>query len=98
MNIATSTANAPQAMPSEAFLSNIVFGALMTQALAVAVELGIADSLAEKPKSVLELAVVANAHERALYRVLRIRRSNESNFKVSKNLNNLKYQLKILRL
>ncbi len=39
---------AAQQMPPEAFLTNIAFGALMTQALAVAAEFGIADSLAEK--------------------------------------------------
>ena len=65
------TATATEQMPPEAFLTNIAFGALMTQALAVAAELGIADSLAEKQKSVAELAANTNTHERALYRVLR---------------------------
>jgi hypothetical protein len=60
-----------QQMPPEALLTNIAFGALMTQALAVAAELGIADSLAEKPKSVAQLASDTNTHERSLYRILR---------------------------
>ncbi len=70
-NNATAVAPAQAMMPPEAFLSNIVFGALMTQALAVAAELKIADLLAENPKSVAELARATDAHEGALYRVLR---------------------------
>ncbi len=66
----TATASA-QTMPPEAFLTNIAFGALMTQALAVAANLGIADLLAKKPQSITELAAETNTHERALYRVLR---------------------------
>jgi hypothetical protein len=63
-------------MPPEAFLTNIAFGALMTQALAVAAELKIADLLADNPKSVAELAVATATNENALYRVLRSLASN----------------------
>lgn len=71
MNTQNATAPTQQAMPPEAFLSNVAFGALMTQALAVAAELGIADLLAEKPQSIVELAAATGTHENALYRVLR---------------------------
>ena len=71
-NNAKATAPAAQPMmPPEAFLTNIAFGALMTQALAVAAELKIADFLAEKSTSIAELAAATNTHENALYRVLR---------------------------
>ena len=73
MNAQNNAAAAPAqtAMPPEAFLTNIAFGALMTQALAVAAELNIADMLAEKPQSVADLAAATETHEGALYRVLR---------------------------
>ena len=70
-NNVTATAPAHATMPPEAFLTNIAFGALMTQALAVVAELKIADSLAEKPQSVAELAATTGTHARALYRILR---------------------------
>lgn len=62
---------APAAMPPEAFLTNIAFGALMTQALYVAAKLGIADLLASGEKTVAELAAATEMNENALYRVLR---------------------------
>ncbi len=64
-------APAQTTLPPEALLTNIAFGALMTQALAIAAELGIADLLAKKPQSIHELAAATETHERALYRVLR---------------------------
>jgi hypothetical protein len=68
----TGTAAAlPQQLPPEAFLTQLAFGALLTQALYVAAKLGIADLLAKKPLSVAELASSTNTHEGALYRVLR---------------------------
>lgn len=70
-NNATATEKAPTAMPPEAFLTNIAFGALMTQALYVAAKLGIADLLAGDEKSVAELAAATEMNENALYRVLR---------------------------
>ncbi len=60
-----------QAMPPEAFLTEVAFGALMSQALYVAARLAIADLLAEKPQSVEQLAAATETHERSLYRVLR---------------------------
>ena len=58
-------------MPPEVFLTQMAFGALMTQALYVAAKLGIADLLASGPRPVSELAAETETHERALYRVLR---------------------------
>ncbi len=59
------------AAPPEVVLTQIAFGALMTQALAVTAELKIADLLAEKSRSIAELAAATSTNERALYRVLR---------------------------
>lgn len=62
---------AAQPIPPEAFLTQMAFGALMTQALYVVAKLGIADLLKDKPMAVAELAESTDTHERALYRVLR---------------------------
>ena len=64
-------AAAAQPLPPEAFLGQLAFGAMMTQALAVAAKLGVADLLAAKPRTVQELAAATKTHEHALYRVLR---------------------------
>ena len=61
----------PQAPPAEAVLTQMAFGALMTQALYVAAKLGVADLLAAGPRPVKELAAATETHGRALYRVLR---------------------------
>jgi hypothetical protein len=60
-----------QAPPPEAVLTQMAFGALLTQALYVAARLGVADLLASGPRPVAELAAETGAHERSLYRVLR---------------------------
>lgn len=60
-----------QSLPPEVFLTQMAFGALMTQALYVVAKLGIADLLADKPRTVAELAASTDTHERSLYRVLR---------------------------
>ena len=62
---------ARQPRPPEAFIIELAFGALMSQALHVAAKLGVADLLAAGPRPVSELAAAAGADERALYRVLR---------------------------
>jgi hypothetical protein len=59
------------AAPPEAVLTQIAFGAMMTQALYVAAKLGIADLLKDAPQPVSELAAATGTHERSLYRVLR---------------------------
>jgi hypothetical protein len=52
-------------------ITQLAFGALMSQALYVAAKLGVADLLAEKPQPVSALSKTTNTNERALYRVLR---------------------------
>ncbi len=65
-------AQTPQeAPPPEVILTQIAFGALLTQALYVAAKLGVADLLAAGPRPVAELAAATETHERSLYRVLR---------------------------
>lgn len=60
-----------QPVPPEVFLTQLAFGALMSQALYVAAKLGIADLLADEPQPVDKLAASTGTHERSLYRVLR---------------------------
>lgn len=60
-----------QAPPPEAVLTQMAFGALLTQALYVAARLGVADLLAAGPRKVAELAAETGTHERSLYRLLR---------------------------
>lgn len=67
---AVSTINEQQ-LPPDAYIVQLSFGALITQALAVSAKLGIADLLAEHPLTVKELAQKTETHERSLYRVLR---------------------------
>jgi hypothetical protein len=64
------TALSPE-MPPEAFLTNIAFGALMTQALYVAAKVGVADLLKDGAKTVGDLAAATETSEDALYRILR---------------------------
>ncbi|MDQ3805001.1 MAG: methyltransferase [Acidobacteriota bacterium] len=68
MNAQNNAAAAPSA---EFLLTQMAFGALMTQALYVVAKLGVADLLAKKPQPVSRLAAATEAHEQALYRVLR---------------------------
>jgi len=65
------TTQAAQPLPPEAFLTQMAFGAMMTQALYVAARLKVADLLAEKPQTISELAAATNTHERSLYRLMR---------------------------
>jgi hypothetical protein len=60
-----------QPLPPDAFLGQVAFGAMMSQALYVAAKLGVADLLAAGPQTIKELAAAARAHERSLYRLLR---------------------------
>ncbi len=68
---AAKASEAEQSVPPEAFLTQLALGALMSQAVCVAAKLGVADLLAEKPRTVAELAVATQTNARALYRVLR---------------------------
>jgi len=71
MNEQTNAAALTPEMPPEAFLTNIAFGALMTQALYVAAKIGVADLLKDGAKTVAELAAATETGEDALYRILR---------------------------
>jgi ubiquinone/menaquinone biosynthesis C-methylase UbiE len=68
---AAATATTEQAPAPQAFLTQIAFSHVVTQALYVAAKLGIADLIAAGPRPVSELAAETNTNERALYRVLR---------------------------
>ena len=68
---AAATATTEQSLPPQAFLTQIAFNHVVTQALYVAARLGIADLVAAGPRPVSELAAATNVNERALYRVLR---------------------------
>ena len=57
--------------PEQADMQHLMMGYRVTQLLYVAVKLGVADLLADGPKSAEELAEVAGAHADALYRALR---------------------------
>ena len=57
--------------PPEVVLTQIMLGSLAAQALYVPAKLGIADLLADGPKSVEELATATDTHAPSLYRVLR---------------------------
>lgn len=65
------SSEAPESAPPEVALTQIMFGALAAQALYVPAKLGIADLLADGPKSVEELATATDTHAPSLYRILR---------------------------
>jgi hypothetical protein len=69
---AAGDATAEQAAPPpEAIMTQMFFGAMLTQALYVAAKLSVADKLAAGPRAVSELAAETGTHERSLYRLLR---------------------------
>src|SRR5690349_9273832 len=61
---------AGEVSPSES-LRRMIGGFQLTQAIGVAAELGIADLLANGPRSSRELAQATGSYPRALYRLLR---------------------------
>jgi hypothetical protein len=67
----STSGDSEQTPPPEAILTQMAFGAMLTQALYVVAKLGIADLLASGERGVSELAVETKTHERSLYRVLR---------------------------
>lgn len=67
-NLTSATTQPP---PPAVFLTQLAFGAKMTQALYVAAKLGIADLLVHGPQPVGKLAAHTRTSERSLYRVLR---------------------------
>lgn len=63
--------SAPNEMPPEAVMMQMITGKFVTVMLYVVAELKIADLLADGPKSVAELATATGANERSIYRILR---------------------------
>ena len=61
----------PKELPPGFRLTEMVFASLASQGIYVAAKLGIADLLADGPKTVTELAQAAGADADALYRILR---------------------------
>src|SRR3954462_355298 len=68
---AAATATTEQVLPPQAFLTQMAFAHVVTQALYVAAKLGVADLVADGSRPVSELAAATSTNERALYRVLR---------------------------
>src|SRR3954451_18639660 len=60
-----------QVVAQQRQLQFLLSGSRVTQIIAVAARLGIADLLADGPKTADELAAATGAHAEALYRVLR---------------------------
>jgi hypothetical protein len=60
------------APPLDAILMQMLFGGLMQQSISVAAKLGIADLLADGPRTAADLAANTETHEPSLYRVLRM--------------------------
>lgn len=71
MTNTTSSAAAPQQLPPDAQLLQIVSGAFTSSAVYAAAKLGIADLLAEGPKTAEYIAVATSTDERSIYRLLR---------------------------
>jgi SAM-dependent methyltransferase len=65
------TTKEQEQVSTEQVLSQMLIGGWITQAIYVAAELGIADLLADGPRTSAELAERAGAHGDSLYRVLR---------------------------
>lgn len=59
-------------LPADAILMQMLFGGLVQQSISAAAKLGIADLIAQKPKSADELAAETGTHAASLYRVLRL--------------------------
>ena len=67
----TSAAPAPETIPPDAQLMQLVSGAFVSAAIYAAAKLGIADLLADGPKTAAKLAEETEMDERSLYRLLR---------------------------
>lgn len=62
----------PQEMPPQAKIFDIITGFWLSRMICETARLGLADLVKDGPKSVAELAVATGAHERSLYRVMRV--------------------------
>ena len=70
-NTGSSLAAAPHALPADAQLMQLLSGAFVSSAVYAAAKLGIADLLADGPKTAAALASKTGMDERSLYRLLR---------------------------
>jgi O-methyltransferase domain/Dimerisation domain len=59
------------ALPLPAQMMQLTMGAMVSQAVSVAADLGVADALADGPRPVEDIAKVVGAHPPSLYRLLR---------------------------
>src|SRR3954463_211643 len=67
----SSPSTAPQSIPAPALMVRLATGHWVTQALFVAAKLGIADLVADGPRTPADLAQAAGADPGSLYRLLR---------------------------
>ena len=70
-NDVNAAAAAPEVLPPDAQLMQLVSGAFVSAAVYTAAKLGIADLLADGPKTAADLALETETDERSLYRLLR---------------------------
>ncbi|HEX8072849.1 MAG TPA: methyltransferase [Pyrinomonadaceae bacterium] len=68
---ATESPASAQGVPPGALVMQLALGCLVSQALYVAAQLGVADQLADGPEDAAVLAAATGAHAPALYRILR---------------------------
>lgn len=71
VNVSTPAQARTSAAPGAAELAEMIAGVRWSQMLSVVARLGIADRLAEGPKTIQQLAQETNSHADSLYRVLR---------------------------
>ena len=71
MNTQGNGSAASQTPTPEIYLTQLAFGALLSQAVFIAAKLGLADLLAKEPRSIDSLASATNTNGPALYRVMR---------------------------
>lgn len=71
INETSAAAAAPAQLPPDVQLLQLASGAFISQAIYVAAKLGIADLVADGPKTIQYLAAKTATQERALYRLLR---------------------------
>ncbi len=72
MSLMPSAQITDESLPPQALLHQKITGALVTQMLAVAARLNIADLLKERPRTAREIADVHRLSSEAIYRVLRV--------------------------
>jgi len=71
MSDSSSTASAPAALPPQAEIVQMIFGAVVSRAVYAVAELGIPDQLSDGPRTAEEIARAVSAHGPSVYRLLR---------------------------